>query len=72
MYNIDQQLFDYCTAKTLDNVQCCIPVIDNTHELPLCLKHARDLVSLVVSLGERIFMSCMVAVSFVNGPQSTK
>jgi hypothetical protein len=62
MYNIDQQLFDYCTAKTLDNVQCCIPVIDNTHELPLCLKHARDLVSLVVSLGERIFMSCMVAV----------
>jgi hypothetical protein len=31
-------------------------------ELPLCLKHARDLVSLVVSLGERIFMSCMVAV----------
>ena len=51
MYNIDQQLFDYCTAKTLDNVQCCIPVIDNTHELPLCLKHARDL----VSLGERIF-----------------
>lgn len=42
MYNIDQQLFDYCTAKTVDNVQCCIPVIDLTHELPLCVKHARE------------------------------
>lgn len=45
MYNIDQQLFDYCTAKTADNVQCCIPVIDLTHELPLCVKHAREVVS---------------------------
>ncbi|CAG2246622.1 INO80D [Mytilus edulis] len=42
MYNIDQQLFDYCTAKTADNVQCCIPVIDISHELPLCVKHARE------------------------------
>lgn len=42
MYNIDQQLFDYCTAKTSDNIQCCTPVIDISHELPLCLKHARE------------------------------
>lgn len=40
MYNVDQQLFDYCTAKFADNTQCCTPVFDIRHELPLCMEHA--------------------------------
>lgn len=39
MYNVDQQLFEYCTAKFADNTQCCVPVIDLKHELPLCMEH---------------------------------
>lgn len=39
MYNVDQQLFDYCTAKFADNTQCCVPVHDFKHELPLCMEH---------------------------------
>ncbi|XP_060075914.1 INO80 complex subunit D-like [Ylistrum balloti] len=39
MYNVDQQLFDYCTAKFADNTQCCVPVNDFKHELPLCMEH---------------------------------
>ena len=46
MYNVDQQLFDYCTAKFSNNTQCCRPVVDVTHELPLCTEHARKAVSL--------------------------
>ncbi|XP_044729140.1 INO80 complex subunit D-B isoform X2 [Chrysoperla carnea] len=41
MYNSDQLLYDYCTAKFADNTQCCIPVFDLNHELPLCIEHAR-------------------------------
>ncbi|GAB6023000.1 INO80 complex subunit D [Chamberlinius hualienensis] len=41
MYNIDQLLFEHCTAKFADNTQCCIPVFDICHELPLCVEHAR-------------------------------
>ncbi|CAE1255675.1 INO80D [Acanthosepion pharaonis] len=40
MYNVDQQLFDYCTAKFADNTQCCVPVFDIKHDLPLCQEHA--------------------------------
>ncbi|XP_071101596.1 INO80 complex subunit D-like isoform X2 [Haliotis cracherodii] len=39
MYNVDQQLFDYCTAKFADNTQCCVPVFDIRHGLPLCTEH---------------------------------
>ncbi|KAL5010417.1 hypothetical protein ScPMuIL_012722 [Solemya velum] len=39
MYNVDQQIFDYCTAKFADNTQCCMPVFDIKHELPLCMEH---------------------------------
>ncbi|KAK3575883.1 hypothetical protein CHS0354_032102 [Potamilus streckersoni] len=39
MYNVDQQMFDYCTAKFSDNTQCCVPVFDIKHELPLCMEH---------------------------------
>lgn len=45
MYNVDQQLFDYCTAKFADNTQCCTPVFDIRHELPLCMEHAMKAVS---------------------------
>uniref|UniRef100_T1JJY2 KANL2-like probable zinc-finger domain-containing protein n=1 Tax=Strigamia maritima TaxID=126957 RepID=T1JJY2_STRMM len=41
MYNVDQLLFEHCTAKFADNTQCCIPVFDICHELPLCTEHAR-------------------------------
>ncbi|KAJ8319726.1 hypothetical protein KUTeg_002725 [Tegillarca granosa] len=41
MYNVDQQLFDYCTAKFADNTQCCVPVFDFKHELPLCIEHGK-------------------------------
>lgn len=41
MYNVDQLLFEHCTAKFADNTQCCIPVFDICHELPLCVEHAR-------------------------------
>lgn len=41
MDNSDQLLYDYCTAKFADNTQCCIPVFDLNHELPLCIEHAR-------------------------------
>ena len=47
MYNVDQQLFDYCTAKFSDNTQCCVPVFDIRHELPLCPEHAAKAVSLL-------------------------
>lgn len=39
--NADQLLFEHCTAKFADNTQCCVPVFDVTHELPLCPEHAR-------------------------------
>ena len=45
MYNVDQQLFDFCTAKFSDNTQCCVPVFDIQHELPLCAEHAAKFVS---------------------------
>jgi hypothetical protein len=45
MYNVDQLLFEHCTAKFSDNTQCCVPVFDICHELPLCLEHARKRVS---------------------------
>lgn len=45
MYNVDQQLFSYCTAKFSDNTQCCVPVFDITHELPLCHEHSVKVVS---------------------------
>lgn len=41
MYNTEQVLFNYCTAKFADNTQCSMPVFDITHELPLCPEHAR-------------------------------
>lgn len=41
MYNPEQVLFSYCTAKFADNTQCSVPVFDITHELPLCPEHAR-------------------------------
>lgn len=41
MINGDQLLFEHCTAKFSDNTQCCIPVFDVAHELPLCPEHAR-------------------------------
>jgi hypothetical protein len=41
MMNGDQLLFEHCTAKFSDNTQCCIPVFDVAHELPLCPEHAR-------------------------------
>jgi len=44
MYNVDQQLFSYCTAKFSDNTQCCVPVFDVTHELPLCHEHSTKVV----------------------------
>ena len=40
MYNVDQLLFQFCTAKNSDNTQCCMPVIDLTHDFPLCFPHA--------------------------------
>ncbi|CAL1533161.1 unnamed protein product [Lymnaea stagnalis] len=39
-YNINQQLFDFCTAKFANNVQCCLPSFDLRHELALCQEHA--------------------------------
>jgi INO80 complex subunit D len=45
MYNVDQLLFEHCTAKFSDNTQCCVPVFDICHELPLCMEHARKRVS---------------------------
>jgi len=45
MYSVDQQLFSYCTAKLSDNKQCCVPVFDITHELPLCHEHSAKEVS---------------------------
>jgi len=47
MYNVDQQLFSYCTAKFLDSTQCCVPVFDVTHELPLCHEHSTKVVSVL-------------------------
>lgn len=46
MYNTDQILFEYCTAKFADNTQCSVPVFDISHELPLCAEHARKRVSI--------------------------
>ncbi|GFY37671.1 INO80 complex subunit D [Trichonephila inaurata madagascariensis] len=40
-YNVDQLLFEHCTAKFSDNTQCCVPVFDVCHELPLCFEHAK-------------------------------
>ncbi|XP_034233591.1 INO80 complex subunit D-like isoform X2 [Thrips palmi] len=42
-YNVEQLLFEHCTAKFSDNTQCCVPVFDSSHELPLCSEHARKL-----------------------------
>ncbi|XP_058983132.1 uncharacterized protein LOC109611692 isoform X2 [Musca domestica] len=36
-----KELFFPCTAKFADNTQCRVPVFDITHDLPLCLEHAR-------------------------------
>lgn len=41
VYNVDQLLYEHCTAKFSDNTQCCVPVFDICHELPLCPEHAR-------------------------------
>ncbi|XP_076323206.1 LOW QUALITY PROTEIN: INO80 complex subunit D-like [Tachypleus tridentatus] len=41
MYNVDQLLFEHCTGKFADNTQCCTPVFDVLHELPLCPEHAK-------------------------------
>ncbi|CAG9826428.1 unnamed protein product [Diabrotica balteata] len=41
MFNPEQILFEYCTAKFSDNTQCSTPVLDISHELPLCAEHAR-------------------------------
>lgn len=41
MYNVDQLIFEHCTAKFPDNTQCCVPVFDISHELPLCAEHTR-------------------------------
>ena len=46
LYNVDQQLFDYCTAKFSNNTQCCEPVFDIRHELPLCAEHGLKAVSI--------------------------
>ncbi|GIY51530.1 INO80 complex subunit D [Caerostris darwini] len=40
-YNVDQLLFERCTAKFSDNTPCCVPVFDVCHELPLCFEHAK-------------------------------
>ncbi|ELU02134.1 hypothetical protein CAPTEDRAFT_196622 [Capitella teleta] len=40
MYNVDQQVYEFCTAKFSDNTQCCVPVLDPHHELALCPEHA--------------------------------
>ena len=39
MYNVDQQLFEFCTARLDDGVQCCTPVFDPLHDMPLCTLH---------------------------------
>lgn len=36
-----KEIFLPCTAKFADNTQCRVPVFDITHDLPLCLEHAR-------------------------------
>ncbi|XP_071450947.1 uncharacterized protein [Hetaerina americana] len=41
MYNVDQLLFEHCTAKFVDNTQCCAPVFDVSRDTPLCPEHAR-------------------------------
>ncbi|CAG9863622.1 unnamed protein product [Phyllotreta striolata] len=41
MFNSEQVLFEYCTAKFSDNTQCSTPVLDILYELPLCSEHAR-------------------------------
>ncbi|KAG8229098.1 hypothetical protein J437_LFUL009567, partial [Ladona fulva] len=41
MYNVDQLLFEHCTAKFADNTQCCAPVFDVSRDTPLCPEHAR-------------------------------
>ncbi|XP_035224250.1 INO80 complex subunit D-like isoform X2 [Stegodyphus dumicola] len=41
MYNVDQLLFEHCTAKFSDNTQCSVPVFYDSHELPLCFEHAK-------------------------------
>lgn len=41
MFNSEQVLFEYCTAKFSDNTQCSTPVLDISYELPLCAEHAR-------------------------------
>ena len=53
MYNVDQQLFDYCTAKFSNNTQCCVPVFDIRHELPLCPEHAAKAVSIFATFGPK-------------------
>ena len=58
MYNVDQQLFDYCTAKFSDNTQCCVPVFDIKHELPLCTEHGQKAVSHSVCLRSDISCYC--------------
>lgn len=45
MYNVDQQLYQHCTAKFPDNTQCSTPVFDITHHQPLCHKHGSIFVS---------------------------
>ena len=57
MYNVDQQLFDYCTAKFSDNTQCCVPVFDIRHELPLCPEHAAKAVSYLSFNSSMIYLS---------------
>ncbi|XP_039281738.1 INO80 complex subunit D isoform X2 [Nilaparvata lugens] len=42
MYNVDQLLFAYCTAKLADHTQCRVPVFDVRHHMPLCPLHATN------------------------------
>ncbi|RZF43100.1 hypothetical protein LSTR_LSTR001278 [Laodelphax striatellus] len=46
MYNVDQLLFAYCTAKLPDHTQCRVPVFDVMRQLPLCPLHATTHVNL--------------------------
>lgn len=41
MYNVDQQLYTYCTAKCPNNIQCCVSVLNLKPGPPLCHKHLR-------------------------------
>ncbi|XP_026860488.2 INO80 complex subunit D-B [Electrophorus electricus] len=39
----NQHLFSSCTARFADGAQCSIPVLDITHQTPLCEEHAKKM-----------------------------